>query len=134
MQVLDRSEAELQYEETIWASPPEVTEEELEQQSPTHHTFKELGISFVSPIGWLVQTPAPTSPESPQIAVVGPKTSTSMPAISFRMDPSTMSLEQEVEVFRQQIQALIDCREVIARIVDGCRFEDFIARYGTCLL
>jgi len=108
VQVLDRSEAELQYEETIWASPPEVTEEELEQQSPTHHTFKELGISFVSPIGWLVQTPAPTSPESPQIAVVGPKTSTSMPAISFRMDPSTMSLEQEVEVFRQQIQPLID--------------------------
>ena len=108
MQVLERSEAELQYEETIWTSPPAITEEELEQQTPTHHTFKELGISFVSPVGWLVQTPAPTSSVSPQIAVVGPKTSTSMPAVSFRMDPSTIPLEQEVEAFRQQIQPLIE--------------------------
>jgi len=108
VQVLERSEAELQYEETIWTSPPAITEEELEQQTPTHHTFKELGISFVSPVGWLVQTPAPTSSVSPQIAVVGPKTSTSMPAVSFRMDPSTIPLEQEVEAFRQQIQPLIE--------------------------
>ena len=108
VQVLERSEAELQYEETIWTSPPAITEEELEEETPTHHTFKELGISFVSPVGWLVQTPAPTSSASPQIAVVGPKTSTSMPAVSFRMDPSTISLEQEVEAFRQQIEPLID--------------------------
>ena len=108
VQVLDRSEAELQYKETIWATPPQVTEEELEEQTPTSHTFKELGISFVSPVGWLVQTPAPTSSASPQIAVVGPKTSTSMPAISFRMDPSTISLSQEVNEFKQQLVPLIE--------------------------
>jgi len=108
VQVLDRSEAELQYKETIWSSPPDLTEKELEEQTPTSHTFNELGISFVSPVGWLVQTPAPTSSASPQIAVVGPKTSTSMPAISFRMDPSTLPLSEEVNAFKQQIVPLIE--------------------------
>ena len=34
----------------------------------------------------------------------------------------------------RDLQALIDCREVIARVVDGSRFEEFKARYGTTVI
>jgi len=34
----------------------------------------------------------------------------------------------------RDLQSLIDCREVIARIVDGSRFEEFKARYGTTVI
>jgi acetyl-CoA carboxylase carboxyltransferase component len=34
----------------------------------------------------------------------------------------------------RDLQALIDCREVISRVVDGSRFEEFKSRYGTTVI
>jgi len=107
VQVLDRSEAEWLKDISSMPLMAPVTEKEIESIDATHHNFKELGISFTSPAGWLVQTPAVTSSTSPQIAIVGPKTDSSMPAISFRMDPSTKTLDEEIVKFKQTIEPLI---------------------------
>ena len=39
-------------------------------------------MSFTSPAGWIVQTPPPSGHNSPDIVVVGSKTSTANPAVS----------------------------------------------------
>ena len=69
VQVLDRSEAE--WLKDIPSTVASVTEEEIESIDATHHNFKELGISFTSPAGWLVQTPAVTFPS--ELPVRAPK-------------------------------------------------------------
>ncbi len=53
----------------------------------------------------------------------------SMPADDPVYDP-----EQLLGLMPRDLQAMIDCREVIARITDGSRFEEFKARYGTTLI
>ena len=49
-------------------------------------------------------------------------------------DPPIHNPEELLGLMPRDLQALIDCREVIARIVDGSRFEEFKARYGTTLI
>ena len=107
VQVLDRSEAEWLKDISSMSLTAPVTEEEIESIDATYHNFKELGISFTSPAGWFVSTPPVTSSTSPQIAIVGPRTDYSTPAISFRMDPSTKTLDEEIIKFKQTIEPLI---------------------------
>ena len=109
VQVLDRSELPNLSESSLPDTYSKSSNgEENNDLTPTEHTFSELGITFTSPPGWLVQTPAVTSSTSPQIAIVGPKTDSSMPAISFRMDPSTKTLDEEIIKFKQTINPLIE--------------------------
>ena len=56
------------------------------------------------------------------------------PAPSMKDDPPVHDPEELLGLMPRDLQALIDCREVIARIVDGSRFEEFKARYGTTLI
>ena len=56
------------------------------------------------------------------------------PAPSMPNDPPIHNPEELLGLMPRDLQALIDCREVIARIVDGSRFEEFKARYGTTLI
>ena len=56
------------------------------------------------------------------------------PAPSMPNDPPVHNPEELLGLMPRDLQALIDCREVIARIVDGSRFEEFKARYGTTLI
>jgi peptidyl-prolyl cis-trans isomerase B (cyclophilin B) len=107
VQVLDRSELS----DLPKYVPPKITSIEEMVAPPTNQkqVFKEYGFGFISPAGWLVQTPPVTSSTSPQVAVVGPKTSTSMPAISIRADPSlSKTLDENVDALRQNILPLIE--------------------------
>ncbi|MEE3255699.1 MAG: carboxyl transferase domain-containing protein [Actinomycetota bacterium] len=56
------------------------------------------------------------------------------PEPSMQNDPPVHNPEELLGLMPRDLQALIDCREVIARIVDGSRFEEFKARYGTTLI
>ncbi len=66
----------------------------------------------VAHLNWRKQGPGPTMPADDPIH-----------------DP-----EELLGLMPRDLQALIDCREVIARITDGSRFEEFKARYGTTLI
>ena len=63
----------------------------------------------VAHLNWRKQGPGPTMPADPPVHVP----------------------EEMLGLMPRDLQALIDCREVIARITDGSRFEEFKARYGT---
>ena len=106
--VVDRSELS-NLLNTLENLPPKTSEDiVIQSTSGEKTTFKEYGISFDSPVGWLVQTPPVTSSTSPQIALVGSKTSSSMAAISFRVDPTTGTLDENVQTFKKSIRSLID--------------------------
>ena len=49
-------------------------------------------------------------------------------------DPPVLDPEDLLGMVARDLQALIDVREVIARIVDGSRFEEFKGRYGSTLV
>ncbi len=53
------------------------------------------------------------------------------PGPTMPADPPVHDAEELLGLMPRDLQALIDCREVIARVTDGSRFEEFKARYGT---
>ncbi len=55
------------------------------------------------------------------------------PGPTMPADPPVHDPEELLGLMPRDLQAMIDCREVIARITDGSRFEEFKARYGTTL-
>ena len=53
------------------------------------------------------------------------------PGPSLAPEPPVHDPDELLSLMPRDLQAMIDCREVIARVVDGSRFEEFKARYGT---
>jgi len=53
------------------------------------------------------------------------------PGPSLAPEPPAHDPDELLSLMPQDLQAMIDCHEVIARVVDGSRFEEFKARYGT---
>ena len=53
------------------------------------------------------------------------------PGPSLAPEPPAHDPDELLSLMPRDLQAMIDCREVIARVVDGSRFEEFKARYGT---
>ena len=108
--VLDRSELSDLPEYVI----PETmtgTDDEPALIAPTTsqpNSFPQFGISFTSPAGWLVQTPEQISSSTPDIVVVGPKTSNSNPAFSISIQRNSESLEKAIEDLREQVEPLIE--------------------------
>ena len=104
--VMDRSElANLPEYET-----PVTTAEGTPLIAPTTsqpNSFPEYGLSFTSPAGWLVQTPEPSG-SNPDIVVVGPKTSTSAPAVSFAITRQDVTIEEAINGLRQQVTPMIE--------------------------
>jgi acetyl-CoA carboxylase carboxyltransferase component len=49
-------------------------------------------------------------------------------------DPPLHPAEDLLGMVPRDLQALVDVREVVARVVDGSRFEEFKARYGPTLI
>ena len=70
------------------------------------NSFPEYGLSFTSPAGWLVQTP-PAAGNSPDIVVVGSKTSTSAPAVSFAIARDDRTIEEAIDGLRKQVTPMI---------------------------
>ena len=56
------------------------------------------------------------------------------PGPTMPADPPMHDPEELLGLMPRDLQAMIDCREVIARITDGSRFEEFKSRYGTTLI
>ena len=71
------------------------------------NSFPQYGISFTSPAGWIVQTPAPSG-NNPDIVVVGSKTSTSAPAVSFAITRQDITIEEAINGLRQQVNPMIE--------------------------
>ena len=89
VQVLERSELSNLPEFVI----PEINDEPALMAPTTSqpNSFPQFGISFTSPAGWLVQTPDHVSSSTPDIVVVGPKTSNSNPAVSLTINRNSQS-------------------------------------------
>ena len=105
VQVLDRHELSNLPDYVV----PETNDEPalLAPTTSQPNSFPQFGISFTSPAGWLVQTPDLVSSSTPDIVVVGPKTSNSNPAVSITIQRNSQSLETAVENLRQQVEPLI---------------------------
>ncbi|WP_420625710.1 acyl-CoA carboxylase subunit beta [Candidatus Poriferisodalis sp.] len=56
------------------------------------------------------------------------------PGPTMPADPPVHDPEELLGLMPRDLQAMIDCREVIARITDGSRFEEFKSRYGATLI
>jgi len=106
VKVLDRSELSTLPEYVT----PVTTDEGTPLVAPTTsqpNSFPQYGLSFTSPAGWLVQTPAPSN-DSPDIVVVGAKTSTSAPAVSFTIAREDITIEEAINGLRQQVTPMIN--------------------------
>jgi len=106
VQVIDRSELSNLPEYTT----PVTTDEGNALIAPTTsqpNSFPEYGLSFTSPAGWIVQTPPPAG-NNPDIVVVGSKTSTSAPAVSFAITRQDVTIEEAINGLRQQVTPMIE--------------------------
>ena len=106
VRIIDRSELSSLPEYVI----PVTTAEGNALIAPTTNqpnSFPEYGLSFTSPAGWLVQTPAPSG-NSPDIVTVGPKTSTSAPAVSFAITRQDITIEEAMNGLRQTVTPMIE--------------------------
>ena len=56
------------------------------------------------------------------------------PPPSLRPDPPLLDAEELLGVMSPDLRRLVDVRELIGRVVDGSRFEEFKPRYGTTLV
>ena len=104
VQVLNRSELN-NLPEFI---TPSISDIPIMNTSSQNQIFKQYGLSFNSPIGWMVQTPAPSSTSSPDIVVVGPKNGDSVPAIAIKVTRSQGTLDDEIEKLRNTISPLVE--------------------------
>jgi len=80
---------------------------EISQPKSELYTNNYLGISFESPVGWLVQTPPKTEPSVPDLVILGSQTSSSSPAVSISIDGTSGNLEDEIEKLQNKIEPLI---------------------------
>ncbi|MDC0187519.1 peptidylprolyl isomerase [Candidatus Nitrosopelagicus sp.] len=104
--VLDRSELSSLPE---YVTPVTTTEGEplIAPTTSQPNSFPQYGISFTSPAGWIVQTPEPSG-NNPDIVVVGSKTSTSAPAVSFAITRQDITIEEAINGLRQQVTPMIE--------------------------
>jgi peptidyl-prolyl cis-trans isomerase B (cyclophilin B) len=86
---------------------PTRTNVPLMQQEPELYTNNYLGISFESPVGWLIQSPPKTESSVPDLVVLGPQTNFSSPAISISIDGTTGTLDDEIKNIQNRISPLI---------------------------
>ena len=83
--------------------PPTRTNTPLMNTDPELYTNNYLGISFYSPVGWLIQSPPKTDPNVPDLVVLGPQTSSSSPAIAITIDGTSGTMEDEIAKLQNKI-------------------------------
>ena len=103
--------------------PPTRTDTPIMQTAPELYTNNYLGISFNSPVGWLIQSPPKTDPNVPDLVVLGPQTSTSSPAFSITIDGTSDTLEEEVKKLQAKIAPLIT-QNVLTIVDEGTTTVD----------
>ena len=95
---------------------PTRTNTPLMNTDPELYTNNYLGISFYSPVGWLIQSPPKTDPNVPDLVVLGPQTSSSSPAISISIDGTSGTMRDEIAKLQNKINPLIE--QDVLKIVD----------------
>jgi len=108
--VVQRSEIsdllEIDEPERVIVSSIQPTETESEFEP---YINNRLGISFLAPTGWTVQEPQKTSPDVPDVVLVGPKTGEISPAISIGIiSTGGKTLQQYIDERMAAIQPTID--------------------------
>ena len=103
--------------------PPTRTDTPIMQTAPELYTNNYLGISFNSPVGWLIQSPPKTDPNVPDLVVLGPQTPTSSPAFSITIDGTSDTLEEEVKKLQAKIAPLIT-QNVLTIVDEGTTTVD----------
>ena len=101
--IKDRSEIS----DILELNPPTRTDVPLLSTEPELYTNNYLGISFESPVGWLIQSPPKTEPSVPDLVVLGPQTELSSPAISITIDGTSGTLDDEIKKLQNKISPLI---------------------------
>jgi len=101
--IKDRSEIS----DILELNPPTRTDVPLMSTEPELYTNNYLGISFESPVGWLIQSPPKTEPSVPDLVVLGPQTELSSPAISITIDGTSGTLDDEIKKLQNKISPLI---------------------------
>jgi len=99
-------------------NPPARTTVPLMSTEPELYTNNYLGISFKSPVGWLIQSPPKTEASVPDLVVLGPQTESSSPAISITIDGTSGTLDDEIEKLQNKISPLIT-QKVLTIIDEG---------------
>ena len=122
--VKDRSEIS----DILDLNPPTRTNTPIMQTAPELYTNNYLGISFNSPVGWLIQSPTKTDPDVPDLVVLGPQTSTSSPAFSISIDGTSGTLEEEVKKLQTKISPLIT-QNVLTIVDEGKTSVDDVPAY-----
>ena len=117
--IKDRSEIS----DILDLKPPTRTDTPIMQTAPELYTNNYLGISFNSPVGWLIQSPPKTDPNVPDLVVLGPQTSTSSPAFSITIDGTSDTLEEEVKKLQEKIAPLIT-QNVLTIVDEGTTSVD----------
>ena len=110
--IKDRSEIS----DILDLKPPTKTNATPLDTEPQLYTNNYLGISFYSPVGWLIQSPPKTEPSVPDLVVLGPQTSSSSPAISISIDGTSGTLTDEINKLQKTIDPLI--RQDVLTITD----------------
>ena len=110
--IKDRSEIS----DILDLEPPTKTNATPLDTEPQLYTNNYLGISFYSPVGWLIQSPPKTEPSVPDLVVLGPQTSSSSPAISISIDGTSGTLTDEINKLQKTIDPLI--RQNVLTITD----------------
>jgi len=109
--IVDRSEVS----GILDLDPPTRTDVEILQSEPELYTNNFLGISFKSPVGWLIQSPPKTEPSVPDLVVLGPQTSSSSPAVSMFVTPTSGTVQDEIQKLKNKIAPLIDSNVLTVR-------------------
>jgi len=86
---------------------PTRTNIEILQLEPELYSNNYLGISFLSPVGWFIQSPPKTEPSVPDLVILGSQTSSSSPAVSISIDGTSGTVEDEIEKLKNKISPLI---------------------------
>ena len=88
------------------------------------NSFPQYGLSFISPAGWLVQTPEPISSSTPDIVIVGPKSSSSNPAVSISVVRDNITIEEAIENLRRTVTPLLETGALTISSENGTQINE----------
>ena len=69
---------------------------------------KELGFSFIAPLGWELTEPPIIDSTTPRAAALGPEIDGFRPGFSVNVQETNMSLEEHITIFTDQLQPMIN--------------------------
>jgi peptidyl-prolyl cis-trans isomerase B (cyclophilin B) len=91
---------------------PERMSDTIPEIADTEFSNEELGFSAVFPGGWFVQQPEKTSPNTPDVAAVGPQVGGLNPSISVSViDNNGISLDDRMNKIKDSLKEQIDSNQ-----------------------